>query len=329
MQFDDLKKKIFRAAAIYICDDFVDVATAQLSVRGIKVNFLQRYPLLRSMSDLSRQECKDQLDFILERAFKKDMPERVAVNIITHDFVLRRFSFNEVPDAELAKVVSFEAQKYIPYPIDGMVHNFEKCTKDKGVQEVLFAGTQAKDVNDVQKYFEDKDILASVIVPRASLIATLLNVESQLNKDKAYVSVHFDPTNKVTITGISKNQPSFFRDIDIVSGEDEFKTTELRYPLLDDIWGALDSEIFNAVEYLKRSSKAQVDKIFVSGFLDAGNEGVLKERFGIPIERVSFVHFKLRDVKTPDRYLPVFSLLYQAFHKPFLNLASRARYLCV
>ena len=321
--FEDLKDKILKGAAIYINDDFIDVAKAELTLKGLKVTFIQRYPVLRSVSDLSKEESKGQLESILERAFEDDIPYRVAVNIINHDFILRRFSFGEVPERELGNVVGYEAQKYIPYPIEGMVYSYEKSSKNKGMQEVLFAGTRAKEVEGLLQFFAEKEILPSVISCRASLVSMLLNVESRLEQEKAYVSLHFDPSNKITITGISKKQPIFFRDIDIVSGDDEFRTTELRYPYLKDVWGALDTEVFNATEYLKRESKANVEKVFISGFIPSEDEALLSANFGVPFERVEFEKFILKGTSNPDRHLPVLSLLYQSFHKPFLNLAPK------
>ena len=128
---DDLKKNIFTGTAVYIGDDFVDIARTELTLKGSKITYLQRFPTLKNIKRLSYSEAKEELDRIIEKSagFEKNKPSRIAVNLKNDYFLLRRFTVKEIPEAELQKAIIFEAQKYLPYAVDDLVYNFEKCDK--------------------------------------------------------------------------------------------------------------------------------------------------------------------------------------------------------
>lgn len=318
-----IKSKILTGTAVYISDDFIDVAKADLTQKGMEVSYLQRFPILENIKGLSLKEAKDQIDKILDKAglLEKDKPYRVAVNLKNDYFLLRRFTFKEIPRTELKKVLIFEAQKYVPYAMDDLIFTFKKCTKKEKVLEIIFAASEAKHVNELIKYFGEKNIIPSIIEPSPVLIARGLGLEGKLKKDKAYLSVHYEPTHKVIITGIWRGFPYFFREIKIFPGEDGFKTSELTYPPLKGIWSIIANDVLGAAEYLKKETQQNIEKVFISGFPSSPDEKTISDDFGAPFTRPDLSYFKGAEAEKRDRFLPTLSLLYETLHSPSLNLA--------
>ncbi|MBL7157739.1 MAG: hypothetical protein ISS92_06260 [Candidatus Omnitrophica bacterium] len=323
--YDNIKKSLLSGTAVYLSEDFVDIVKGEITPGGVRISSMQRYPVLKNVKDLTQPEARAELDSIFSKAFEKQKPEKIALNLKDEFLLLRRFSFKQVMDNELEKVVVFEAQKYIPYAIEDLAFGFKKCDKKSGSQEILFVASELRNINTLVKYHQEKKILPSVIIPTPVLIARILDSEHKLEKEKAYISVHYEPSNEIVITGVVDRYPYFFKSVNIITGEDEFKTTEMKYPLLKDIWGAIETDVLQTIEYIKKEAKREVDKIFISGFGYSLNEGITGDDFGVTIERAKFSHFKFKEKndETRDRFLPAISLLRQAVGEPFINLAPR------
>ncbi|MBN1354297.1 MAG: pilus assembly protein PilM [Candidatus Omnitrophica bacterium] len=324
MEINKLPAKLFANTAIYMSADFVDIVKAEATFKGVRIAFLQRYPILKDIKDMEDAETWAEVEKALSMAFKEARPEKVALNVMDRFLLLRRFSFKKVPESELKKVIVFEAQKYVPYPMESLVFGFEKCGKRKDLQEILFVAVETKNIDHIVEYFKGKNIIASIIEPTPGIIANILCREAHIEKEKAYISVHYEPSNKIVITGIVGQAPYFFRDINIVSGEDEFKTTELRYPSVTDLWGAIQQDVLGAIEYVKKEAKKDIEKIFISGFSFNETEKKMQEDLEMPVERLKFSRFDFESTDDYDRYMPALSLAYDAVHRPTLNLAPRA-----
>ena len=129
--------------------------------------------------------------------------------------------------------------------------------------------TSTKNINNLIEYFTEKNILPTIIEPEPILIAKTLNMEKNLKKNKVYLAVHYEPTNKVVIVGVWRGYPYFFREINIMPGEEEYKTAELHYPTLKDVWSLVEHDISGAVEYLKKETEQEIEKIFIYSLLSA------------------------------------------------------------
>jgi len=319
----NIKKTFFNGTAIYVSDDFIDIAKGGLTKDGIRISFLQRFPLLKNIKNLSYMDAKDDVDKILDKAFpnKEDKPYRVAINLKDDSFILRHFSLREIPAKELKHAIAFEAQKYVPYPVEDLVYGFKVCSKKGGSQEIIFAASEIKNLRNATEYFKTREMLPSIIEPMPLLMARALNLEGEIEHEAAYIEIHYEPSNKVIITGICHRQPHFLKEMQIFPGEDEFKTAELTYPLLDDVWSIIEGDVVGSVAYLKKETKKEVSKIFVSGFSPSPEEEKIAKDFGIPFKRINASFLKCPDVTNKDRFLPVFALVHDSLTAPFLNLA--------
>jgi len=322
---DFIKKRILRGTAIYITDDFIDVVRGEMTLKGMKITYLHRLPVVKDMKNRSYAESAETIDSVLEKAidFEKDKPYRVAVNLKNDYFLLRWFTFMQISEKELENAVLFEAQKFIPYAIDDLTFTFKRCAKKEGTLEIIFAATEKKNINELTKYFSEKNIVPSIVAPMPILISKALSLDGKIKKDKAYISLHYEPTNRVTVTGIWRDFPYFFREINIFAAEDEFKTTELGYPALKDIWGVISNDVHNAMEYLKKETKESIEKVFISGFSPTPTEEEVSQEVGIPFQRASLLLFKGAPNENRDRYIPALSLIYETLHTPLLNLAGK------
>ena len=319
----DIKKIFLTGTAIYITDDFVDIAVAGPAVGGLKISSLKRFPLFKNIKGLSYAEAKEELDRIFEKAFPEEAPKpyRVAVNIRNENFILRHFMLRSIPKNELRQAIIFEAQKYVPYSMDDLSYGFKVCDKRGDSEHIVFAASEMKNITGIIEYFKNKNMLASVIEPVPALAARALSLERKLDKSSAYISLHYEPTNKVIITGMCYRNPQFFKEIQLFPGEEEFKTAELNYPSLKDIWTIIENDVLGGVEYLRRETKKNVETIFVSGFSFSSDDEHLAREFGMRFERANLNFAKNSDSETRDRFLPTIALLYDSMHTPFINLA--------
>lgn len=318
-----IKKIFFTGIAIYVSDDFVDVVKADRGAKGARVTFLQRYPLLKSVKNTPYTDATEELDRIFEKAFPEeaDRPYRIAVNLRNASVILRYFTLKGIPQNEVKRAIAFEAQKYVPYAMDDLVYGFRTYAKTREFAEVIFAAAEKKDVHIINEYFETRGILPSIVEPAPILMARALGLGGGIKKESAYVSIHYEPPNKAMITGIYNRQPHFFREIRIFPGDEEFKTTELAYMGLKDVWTIVERDVISGMEYMKKETKKEIEKVFVSGFTFSPDEDGISKEFGIPFERVELAFVKDSRIDAQDRYLPALALLYDCLNKPFLNLA--------
>jgi len=318
-----IKKVFFTGTAIYISDDFVDIVKARRTLKGIDVFFLQRYPLLKSIKDTPYSDAQEELESIFDKAFpnEADIPYRVAVNLRNASVILRYFTLKGVPQNEVKGAISFEAQKYVPYAIDDLVYSFRTYMTTHDSSEVIFAAAEKKDVRLITEYYGERKMLPSIVEAAPILMARALTLGDSIKKDDAYVSIHFEPPNKAMITGIYRRHPHFFREISIFPGDEEFKTSELGYMPLRDAWPIIERDVVGGVEYMKKVTKKEIEKIFISGFSFFSDENNISGEFGIPFERTRLSFAKDGNIENEDRYLPALALIYDCLNQPLLNLA--------
>jgi len=319
----ELKDILLKGAAVYAGEDFIDIAIADQAIKGPRVVFLKRIPLLKHVKTTPYREAKEEIDAILEKAFTESgkKPYRVAINLGNNIFILRHFTLPSVPQNELKQAIAFEAQKYVPYSIEELVYAFRTCGKKADIENIIFMAAEKKDVDAMVAYFNAKNIIPSTIESLPILVVRALGLEKKIDKDGVYLSLHYEPTNKVTMTGIAYRCPYFFKELSLLSGEEEFKTTELNYPSLKAIWPLVENEIANGIEYLLKETKKNVGKIFISGFMPSPDEEGIMKNLGASSERLDLPFVSCPDVQNKDRHLPVLTLLFDSMRTPFCNMA--------
>jgi len=327
ISIDELKRKLQFGTAIYISDDFMDVASAVVSEKGIKAVNVERYPFSANIKQYSYMEARGELDAALAKAFPNPtvQPSRVAVNLKSDTFLLRRFPVQKSESRSLSKTVAFEIQKDIPYPIEDLAFNFKVCEKRKGETEVLFAASEKKYINDVLSFFlTEHGMLPSAIETAPAFIASGVTRTAHI-LNKAYLSVHYEPANRVLVTGILNKEPHFFRELGIpsVSQEETERPAEFKYPTLKELWPMIEQDIVGTIEYLKKEASRPIEKILISGFAISGDEQIIANELGIPLERIDLTKMHGIALADKDRYLPVLSLLDASFGKTSLNLAPQ------
>lgn len=321
----DIKRIALESCAIYISDDFIDIVKGDITPIGrLRVRSLTRFPLLKNIKNMPYENAEEEIDRVLAKAFEKkeDMPYRAAINLRNEFFILRRFAFREIPDNELRKAVVFESQKYTHLPIEDLAFAFQKCSKTDGLQEIIFVASETKNIQGVVSYFSRHNILPSMITPTPVLISQALRLEGGMKKGGAYISIHYEPANKVMITGIWHGQAHFFKEINTFPGEEEFKTAELSYPTLKDTWPMIENDIYSSIEYLRKETKRNIEKVFISGFSRSREEDDISKELMIPLERPNrFSCFRYHAADDSDRFIPALSLICNTVSPSSLNLA--------
>lgn len=318
-----IKKALFSGCAFYVSDDFIDIAVAEDRPRAVKLMSIQRIPFLRGANREPFTDGREYADKIYEKIFpdEDNKPYRVAVNLKNDSFVLRHFRLRDIAQKDLDQAIVFEAQKYLPYSLDDLVYKFKSDAKRSGINDIIFIASNPENIAIIRRYFDEKNIIPSIIEPNAILLASSLALSEGLDKTGTYLLVHYEPSNKAILTGISNMYPYYYEEIAIYPTDEEFKTSELGYPTLKDVWNIIEKDIFKGVEFLRRETSGEVLKVLISGFQPLSDEKSVSKDFGIPVERIT-ASFYNNPVEHIDRYLPALSLLRDSMTRPGLNLAA-------
>ena len=319
-KLSDIKRMFFTGNAVYTGDSFIDVARVKIGLKGIKDIFIERHFLSQSVKS-SYMDAKLQIDEVLDMVFESEKPYRVACNLKDENFILRRFSMAEIPTGELRNAVFYEVQKYVHYAIEELRYDFRICSKEKGYQEIMFAASESKNIDDIVSYFSEKNILPSVIESTPILLSRILSLENGIDKEEEYIILHYEPKDKIIITGIWRGYPYFFRDIRLSLGV--LSQDGTNYPSLKDVWGEIENTLSSTVDYLRKETKQNISSIFVSGFTYSEGEKKISQEFGILFRRFELPHFHYVRVENRDRFLPCIALLYDSIHKPYVNLTHK------
>ncbi|MDD4957292.1 MAG: hypothetical protein PHH49_06170 [Candidatus Omnitrophica bacterium] len=321
-----LREILTRITAVYISHDFIDVGQMEIGFSGGKVDFIQRYPVKRSLRHAPLATINAELGKAMEKCIdmENEKPARIAVNLKNDFFLLRRFSFAKVPEAEIENAVSFEMQKYIPFRAEDISHNFKKVGVIDDRQEVVFGAAEKTNLNNLLQFFVSKGMIPSIAEPEPVLMTRALWKEGSIERDKAYLALHYEPTNKVVITGILDGYPYFFRELNLVPVDEDFETTELSYPPVRNVWGMIEQDVYNATEYLGKEGGKNISKLFISGFAPGHSEEEdISREIGIPIERLKLKEYSSVALQDKDRFVPILTLMHEAVEGPMLNLAPK------
>lgn len=318
-----LTDAFFSGTAIYISDDFVDIARATHAVGGMRVNYLQRFPMAKNIKNLSYSDFSDELERIIDKAFPDQtrMPHRLAVNITDNHLILRRFTMRTVQRKEFSQAVIFEAQKYITTPIDMLTYSYRTTPMQPGNNEVVFVASETKNIKSALDFFRAKKMSPGIIESVPILLARYVSLQKNYGQDAAYMFIHYEPSRKVTICEIAQNYPHFFRDVDISGGEESSSAGELVYPTLKDAWPSIERDVISGIEYIQKETGQRVQKIIVSGFTRGPDEASISAELGVSFERPNLSIIQQDASQDMDRHFPALMLLYDSLNTPYLNIA--------
>lgn len=318
-----IKKIFFTATAVYLSDDFIDIAQADITMNGVQISRVERFPLEKKTDHLPVDGASDRIDRALDVFFpdEDDNPYRIAVNIPNEALILRRFSMGNIPKKEMARAIAFEAQKYIPFTMDSLAYGFKTLRGKGSSHDVVFAAAESKQIDRTMSHFTQRNIIPSVIEPAPILLARLLNLQKNEKKTGAYMYIHYEPVNKIMLCEITGGYPYFIREITIPKGEMALEAGGEVYPTLKKVWPFIEKQVSVGIDYMKKETAENVEKIFISGFDFSPGEETVSSEFGIPIERPRISFFKGAAIEKEDRYVPVLMLLHDLVDKPFLNVA--------
>jgi hypothetical protein len=324
------KRIFFTASAVYISEDFIDIAEAKTGIGGMDIVSLQRTPLARHDPGLTHQNITPEIEKILDAAFadEEKRPVRIAVNVKNKNLILRRFMIRDIAKGELGQAVAFEAQKYVPAIIENLTYGFKTYSTRPGMKDIVFAASETKNVREITEHFETMKILASTVEPVPVLLTRSLFLKKDLKKEAAYLFIHYEPVGRVIICEISHRYPYFFREIVITGGGEEGPAApavsqDMSYPTLKSIWTHIERDVIGGMDYLRKETNEKIEKIFISGFAESPDEAGMAQEFGVPFERPDLSFFKGSDSQAKDRHLPALMLLYDSQRKPLLNIAPR------
>ena len=94
-----LTDAFFGGTAVYVSDDYIDIARAASFMGGVRLTYLNRFPLSKNIKNLPYSDFSDDLEKIVDNVFSDESkkPRRLAVNITDNRLILRRFTMRSVP----------------------------------------------------------------------------------------------------------------------------------------------------------------------------------------------------------------------------------------
>ncbi|MFA5256460.1 MAG: hypothetical protein WC419_07185, partial [Candidatus Omnitrophota bacterium] len=318
-----LKKIFFSNTAIYVGEDFIDVAEGTTVFGGMNISLLERFPIEKSTKGPLPADTNIEIGKLIMKLFprEEDRPYRIAINAANSRLILRRFTIKGVSKNEINQSVIFEAQKYIPSLLDNLTYGFKSYVLRPGLREIVFAAVETKSIHETIDFFAENNMHASTIEPVPILLARSLTLKKNLTKKGTYIFIHYEPRNRVILSEISHGYPHFFKDITIPLDAVAGNGIDISYPTLKTVWPYIEKDVIGGIDYLRKETKEKVNEIFISGFEPSADESALSQEFGVPFARPDMSFFKNVDDKTKDRHLPVLMLLHDLQNKPLLNIA--------
>ena len=260
--------------------------------------------------------CLEQNQLDLEEVLKKIIQaqgiKRVNISVSGQQAITRYVDFPKMNAQELKQALKFEAEKYIPFPVeevnlDGYILR-EDLPDNK--MRILLAAVKKESLNQRLKLLRELGLEIDIVDIDSLALINAFNFnysedENLKNKTMALLNIGSATTN---LNILENGLPSLSRDISIggnnftqrvadVLGSD-FKTAEgLKtdsdkrksdkvISAVESVLAKLAQEVRTSFDYYESRSVSSVEKIFISGggSLYTGLKDMLTALLGLPVE---------------------------------------------
>lgn len=241
--------------------------------------------------------------------------DNFATSLSGHSVIVKKIQLPAMSEQELAESIQWEAEQYIPFDIsdvrlDYVVLSGTETERDN--MEVLLVAVKRDKVNDYTSVISQTGKTPVIVDVDAFALQNCYeaNYDPDPLKVVALINMGAGVTN---INVIARGSSVFWRDISfggnqftealqrefnlsfdqaeaLKRGErvDRYSSAEAR-PVLDSVSDEMAAEIQKTFDFFQAtSSEGQVDELMLSGgcALTPQLDDVLRERFGVPVERM-------------------------------------------
>ena len=255
---------------------------------------------------------------------KKLHTNNIKLTLPARDIIFRSFIIPWMPYSEIDGAVSFEAKKYIPFPIDDLAFSFHPVTlTENGSKKIRIILTAVK-TSTLEKYsktIEQAGLTISAVEAAPISLARTLSFKNFIDQNKVCAIIEKEEgLGRITI--VSKGIPQFVREF------------QLHPPLIDheetspaDSINRAINEIRISLDYFSRHENQQkVEKLVIIGseVNDSLNERVRSD-LDIESESINVETFLGSSAQNNPNYLMAFGIALNDTVKspPNFNLIRR------
>lgn len=253
--------------------------------------------------------------------------DNFATSLSGHSVIIKKIQLPAMSEQELAESIQWEAEQYIPFDIsdvrlDYVVLSDAEIERDN--MEVLLVAVKRDKVNDYTSVISQTGKTPVIVDVDAFALQNCYEVNYDLDPLKVVALINMG-AGVTNINVIARGHSVFWRDISfggnqftealqrefnlsfdqaeaLKRGErvDRYSAADAR-PILDAVSAEMAGEIQKTFDFFQAtSSEGQVDELMLSGgcALTPQLEDVLRERFGVPVERMDplrRIHYKESD----------------------------------
>ncbi|MDP8212189.1 MAG: pilus assembly protein PilM [Candidatus Zapsychrus exili] len=209
----------------------------------------------------------------------------VKLSLPTRDIILRSFVVPWVPQNEMKRVVEFEANKYLPFPLSELSYSFQSLTitqKGNKLIRIIFAAIKKDALNKYQELLERAGLGVDVVEPDPISLIRMLTHQDLIPKNEAFALV-VKESSRGKIIIIDQGIPQFIRDFQL-----RIKSSDNEEISPDFLTTRFVNEIHVSLDYFNRmGSQQNIKSLKLICFSNSENTiKALEENLDIPITKI-------------------------------------------
>lgn len=260
-----------------------------------------------------------QVNEAIKTLFKENKitAKNVAISISGHaSVIIKRITIPEMTEEELSESIRWEAEQYVPFPIDEVELDFQILSPGKagsGQMEVLLVAVKKDKINDYVNVTTGAGLIPLIVDADVFALQNMfeLNYEQESGKNIALVNIGASTMNMNIIkdglslftrdSSMGGNQLSesiqkefglSYDDAEKVKKGEEFPgvSPDEAGAIIEGFSTDIASEISRSFDFFKTTMVGEdVEKVFISGGCAKLKRlpSLLSERFGMPVEVVN------------------------------------------
>lgn len=210
------------------------------------LSFFAAVPLLRKNGPVSMSSIRPlnaQIrDVLAKYNLKKPL---ISLSLPTQDIIFRSFVIPWMPPNEIRSVVSFEASKYIPFPLEDLNYAYHPVVISRENikrYRIIFVAIKKETIEEYTNILNHADLELQIVEPAAISLIRVLKQNNLAPEDKTVALVEQTGTSGKIII-IHQAIPHFVREFKLITGRPQEETSDpgtLYLRLMNEIRISLD-----------------------------------------------------------------------------------------
>lgn len=144
-------------------------------------------------------------------------PSKIITTIPSNNLIIRNIELPFMSEKELAEAIKWEAEDYLPFPVDLVSLDYIVLSKDEGMMNILLVAVKEEIIENFLSPFERLSLKPAVINVQPMALLSLLEYQGKINEPLAIIDIGASGTR--VIIGDNKN---IFLARNIDTGGEEF-----------------------------------------------------------------------------------------------------------